>query len=286
MTGSVLIEARGLSAKQQGRLVLRAVDLEVRAGELVALVGPNGAGKSTLLQVFAGDLPATDGYVAVDGIPLDRWRRTDLARRRAVLPQQFDLAFPFTVLEVVRMARAPWGAVTTSEADDAIVAAALSEAGVSELASREFTSLSGGEQARVAFARLLAQRTHLLLLDEPTAALDVHHQEILMQRVRRQVEDGAGAVVVMHDLGLAAAYADRVALLARGALVTVGAPSAVLRASVLTTVYEHDLEVVPHPRTGTPIVVAARTAAVARGAAPTEEAPEEPRAVYSNGVSG
>ncbi|MCC6236683.1 MAG: heme ABC transporter ATP-binding protein [Dehalococcoidia bacterium] len=267
-----LVEARGVAAKQRSHLVLEAVDLEVHAGEVVALVGPNGAGKSTLLHVLAGDLPATAGEVLVDGAPLRRWRRGDLARCRAVLPQQFDLAFPFTVAEVVRMARAPWAAHTTPAEDEAIVAEALREADAADLASREFTSLSGGERARVAFARLVAQRARLLLLDEPTAALDVHHQELLMQGVRRQVEGGAAAVVVMHDLGLAAAYADRVALLARGALVVVGPPSSVLRDTILTSVYQHELDVLPHPRTGTPVVVAARSpAASGQGDDRTEE---------------
>ncbi len=281
--GEVLIEARAVAATQRGRRVLEAVDLSVSAGEVVALVGPNGAGKSTLLHVLAGDLPAAAGEVTVDGVGLERWRRADLARLRAVLPQQFDLAFPFTVIEVVRMARAPWG--TTPAEDEAIVAAALAEAGATELASREFTSLSGGERARVAFARLVAQRARLLLLDEPTAALDVHHQELLMQGVRRQVESGAGAVVVMHDLGLAAAYADRVALLARGTLVMVGPPSSVLRGAVLTSVYEHELDVIAHPRTGTPVVVAARTAAEAARGAAGERAHEGSQVVYANGES-
>ncbi len=263
-----LIEARGVSARLGPFPVLTGIDLRARAGELVALVGPNGAGKSTLLHVLAGDIAPTAGDVLLDGRPLASFRRIEAARRRGVLPQQFNVAFPFTVTEVVRMARAPWQSTDEHDRDDEAVDTAIEEAGITHLATREFTSLSGGERARVAFARLLAQRPTLMLLDEPTASLDIHYQEALLQVVRARIAGGCGAVVVMHDLGLAAAYADRVALLSRGTLAADGAPAEVLRPALLSEVYRHELAVIAHPNTATPIVVPARLAGTAGEAHP------------------
>jgi iron complex transport system ATP-binding protein len=230
----------------------------VRAGELVALVGPNGAGKTTLLAALAGDVGRAAGRVEVDGAALEGWTPLDLARRRAVLPQQVQLGFPFLVEEVVAMGRSPWAGTDAEARDAAAVAAALQEADVAHLVGRRFPTLSGGERARVALARVLAQSTQLVLLDEPTAALDVHHQEVVLAALRRRVDGGAGVVVVLHDLDLAAAHADRVVVVARGRVAADGPPAAVLTGPRLSDVYAHPIEVLPHPRTGAPLVVPAR----------------------------
>jgi iron complex transport system ATP-binding protein len=256
--GEVLVRAEGLVVELGGRPVLRGADVAVRAGELVALVGPNGAGKTTLLAALAGDVGRAAGRVEVDGAALEGWTPLDLARRRAVLPQQVQLGFPFLVEEVVAMGRSPWAGTDAEARDAAAVAAALQEADVAHLVGRRFPTLSGGERARVALARVLAQSTQLVLLDEPTAALDVHHQEVVLAALRRRVDGGAGVVVVLHDLDLAAAHADRVVVVARGRVAADGPPAAVLTGPRLSDVYAHPIEVLPHPRTGAPLVVPAR----------------------------
>lgn len=158
--------------------------LAARAGEVLALVGPNGAGKSTLLAALAGDLPAAVGEVRIGGRPAAAWSAPELALRRAVLPQSAVLSFPFPVEDVVRMGRAPWAGTAREDEDDAAVATAMAATEVTDFAARPFSALSGGERARVALARVLAQRTPLLLLDEPTAALDLRHQELVLRICR------------------------------------------------------------------------------------------------------
>ena len=249
----------GVTARLGAREVLHGVDLTVTAGEVVALVGPNGAGKSTLVSLLAGDLAPAAGAVELCGRPLAGWSPAEQAMRRAVLPQQHLLSFPFRVAEVVAMGRAPWAGTPAEVDDDEAVAAAMADADVTALAGRPFPALSGGERARVALARVLAQRAGLLLLDEPTAALDLHHQEAVVRVVRRRAAAGDAVVVVLHDLALAAAYADRVVVLAAGRVAATGPPAEVLTAGLLSEVWQHEIEVLPHPRTGAPIVLPVRS---------------------------
>lgn len=256
--GDVLAEASGLRVRLGGREVLTGVSLAARAGEVLALVGPNGAGKSTLLAALAADLPADEGVVRVCGRPTAQWPARELALRRAVLPQAAALSFPFTVEDVVRMGRAPWAGTALEEDDDRVVREAMASTEVGEFASRPFSALSGGERARVALARVLAQRAPLLLLDEPTAALDLRHQELVLRLCRERAAAGDAVVVVLHDLGLAAAYADRVAVLRGGALAVEGAPGEVFTGELLSEVYRQPVEVFPHPRTGAPLVTPVR----------------------------
>ncbi|NKI42963.1 heme ABC transporter ATP-binding protein [Streptomyces physcomitrii] len=256
--GEVLAEARGLSVGLGGRRVLASVDLLARAGEVLALVGPNGAGKSTLLSALAADLTPDEGTVLLSGRPAAAWPSRELALRRAVLPQSAALSFPFPVTEVVRMGRAPWAGTPREDEDEPAVREAMAATEVTALGARSFPSLSGGERARVALARVLAQRTGLLLLDEPTAALDLRHQELVLRIARERAAAGDAVVVVLHDLNLAAAHADRVAVLHRGRLAAEGSPGKVLRAPLLSQVYRQPVEVVPHPGTGTPLVLPLR----------------------------
>lgn len=256
--GAVAAEARALRVRLAGRTVLSEVDLTVTAGEVLALVGPNGAGKSTLLAALAGDLPAESGEVRVDGRPAAAWTPAELALRRAVLPQSAELSFPFAVEEVVRMGRAPWAGTAAAEDDDRAVRAALAAAEVTGFAGRSFAALSGGERARVALARVLAQRAALLLLDEPTAALDLRHQELVLRVCRERAAAGDAVVVVLHDLGLAGAYADRVAVLHEGRIAAEGPPGRVFDPELLTRVYSQPVEVIDHPRTGEPLVIPRR----------------------------
>jgi iron complex transport system ATP-binding protein len=253
--GATLASARSLSIELGGSTVVSEADLDVRAGEVVALVGPNGAGKSTLLGALAGDIPAASGTVTIDGRPLADWSATELAMRRAVLPQQVTVSFPFVVREVVRMGRAPWARTRHADEDDAVIDTTLAQTDATRFGHRPFLTLSGGERARVALARICAQRTQLMLWDEPTAALDVHHQELVLGLARSLAADGVGVVVVLHDLGSAARWSDRVVLLDRGRIVADGAPGTVLESSTLSRVYDHRLEVLEHPRTGVLLVV-------------------------------
>ncbi|GAA1625699.1 heme ABC transporter ATP-binding protein [Nocardia ninae] len=261
--GAVTLRARGVSVDRRGdksaqRRVLEAVDFDVVAGEVVALVGPNGAGKSTLLAALAGELTPSEGTVELEGHALTYWSPLDMARRRAVLPQTHTVGFPFTAREVVAMGRAPWLRTERRELDDERIAAAMAAADVEHLAARSFPTLSGGERARVALARVLAQDTGTLLLDEPTAALDLGHQEAVLHLATSRAETGTAVVVVLHDLGIAAAYADRVAVLESGCIAADGPPRQVLTTDLLTRVYQHPVEVLNHPVTGAQLVLPVR----------------------------
>ncbi|MFS0694142.1 heme ABC transporter ATP-binding protein [Streptomyces nitrosporeus] len=256
--GTPVAEAAGLTLRLGRRPVLDAVDLTAHAGEVVALVGPNGAGKSTLLAALAADLPPDSGAVRIDGRPAAAWTPAELALRRAVLPQSATLSFPFPVEDVVRMGRAPWAGTPLEAEDDTAVAAAMAATEVTRFAGRPFSALSGGERARVALARVLAQRAPLLLLDEPTAALDLRHQELVLRVCRERAAAGDAVVVVLHDLGLAAAYADRAVVLRDGRVAADGPPAGVFTGELLGEVYRQPVEVFPHPRTGVPLVVPER----------------------------
>jgi iron complex transport system ATP-binding protein len=225
-----LIEARGVAfAYRAARPVLRGVNLAIRPGELVALLGTNGSGKTTLLRLLAGTTRPDAGAVAFGGRPIGEWRRGELARRIAVLPQHLDLPPGFRVAEVVQMGRAPhaerlFGA---ARGDAAAVERALHEADATALADRPVDELSGGERQRVLVAMALAQEPELLLLDEPTLHLDLAHQIGLLQMVMRLCRGGLAAVAVLHDLALAARV-DRVAVLDAGRIGADGAPAGVL----------------------------------------------------------
>ncbi|MFE9660213.1 MULTISPECIES: heme ABC transporter ATP-binding protein [unclassified Streptomyces] len=256
--GEVLAEAQELSVRLGARPVLSEVSVTARAGEVLALVGPNGAGKSTLLAALAADQEPAEGTVRIAGRPAADWSAADLALRRAVLPQAATLSFPFPVEDVVRMGRAPWAGTEREDEDEEAVASAMAATEVTEFTGRSFSGLSGGERARVALARVLAQRAQLLLLDEPTAALDLRHQELVLRVCRERAASGDAVVVVLHDLGLAAAYADRVAVLREGRLAAEGEPGRVFTEASLTEVYRQPVEVFPHPRTGALLVVPRR----------------------------
>ena len=251
-----MIRGLGISLRRGGRPVLEDVDLELRDGEVLVLVGPNGAGKSSLLGVLAGEFAPDTGEVLLDDLPIGSYPNAELARRRAVLTQENSVTFPFLVREIVAMGRAPWARHPVEEHDDDIVEAAMAETDVARFALRRTTELSGGERARVALARVLAQQTPVVLLDEPTAALDLGHQEQVMLLARRLAAQGRAVGVVLHDLSLAAAHADRIALLHEGRLVAVGPPAEVLTAELVGDVYDLPVRVVEID--GAPVVVPIR----------------------------
>lgn len=256
---AVRLHASGITVRVGGdRAILDDASIEVRAGEIHALVGPNGAGKSTLFGVLAGDVSPSVGEVSLDGAPLDGIRAADLARARAVLLQENAVSFSFSAEQVVRMGRAPWARTEASADDDDVVASAMSATEVLPLGARPVTSLSGGERARVALARVIAQSTGILLLDEPTAALDLKHHEDVMRLIREQADAGIAVAIVLHDLNAALAHADRVTLLAEGRVAATGTPAEVLTATRIEDVYGQAVDVFPHPVTGVPLVVARR----------------------------
>ncbi|NLF04028.1 MAG: heme ABC transporter ATP-binding protein [Actinomycetales bacterium] len=258
-----MIQARGVGLRFGEAQILAGIDLDVRAGEVLALVGPNGAGKTSLLSLLAGDAAPTEGTVLLDGRPVTDHRPAELARRRGVLLQENRLSFPFEVVDVVQMGRAPWRGRPESDDDDAAVTSAMRSAEVVHLSRRLFPTLSGGEKSRVSFARVLAQDPRVIFLDEPTAALDIRHQERTLELARERARAGDAVVVVLHDLSLAAAYSDRMALLSGGRLVAEGAPREVLDAARLSAVYEHPVEVVERGD-GSLLVLPLRTVEVSR----------------------
>ena len=252
------LEARSVSyATPGGAVLVDDVTLTAPYGHLLALLGPNGAGKSTLLGLLSGDLTPSRGSVDLDGRPLRAWRAPDLARRRAVLTQANAMAFSFRVHEVVEMGRHPWAATSTDEDDARHVDDALAAMDVAHLRDRVFPSLSGGEKARVSLARVLAQDTPVVMLDEPTAALDLRHQEDVMTTARALADAGRAVVVVVHDLALAAAHADSIAVMSRARLVAHGSPMEVVTPELVEDVYGIAVHVVEGPE-GAPLVVPKR----------------------------
>lgn len=260
MSATTVCELRAVQVVRGGRALLDGVDLTLHAGEVLAVLGPNGAGKSTLLGVLAGDVRPDAGDVLVDDRPLTAWSLGDLSRRRGVLLQENSTAFPFAVHEVVRMGRAPWRRTPRSAEDDEAVAEAISAADIAHLAERAVPTLSGGERARTAFARVIAGRTGMLLLDEPTAALDLGHQEALLSLARAHAQAGDAVLIILHDLNLAAAFADRILLLQEGRVAACGTPAEVLTEATVSTVYRTPVEVITHPVTGHGIILPRRPA--------------------------
>lgn len=256
--GQLALSCEGIRVELGGRSVLQDVSLSIVAGEVLALLGPNGAGKSTLLAALAGDVALSKGTIRLCGEPISHWRAQELALRRAVLVQQIQLSFPFTVLDVVQMGRAPWSNTAASVFDDELVSEAMLATDITGFAQRKFSQLSGGEKARVALARVLAQDTGVLMLDEPTAALDLRHQELVLQVARAHAATGRAVVVVLHDLNLAAGYADKVAVLEDGRLATHGTPEEVLTEELLSRVYQYGIDVMAHPVTGRTVVLPRR----------------------------
>ncbi|HLF80115.1 MAG TPA: heme ABC transporter ATP-binding protein [Dehalococcoidia bacterium] len=253
------LQATSLSFQVGSVRLVREVSLEARTGEVLTVVGPNGAGKSTLLRLLSGELTPTSGEVILDGRDLQDYPARDLALKRAVLPQQTVLQFAFSARDVVLMGRNPhlrdgW----PSREDREITERQMERTETTAFATRTFPSLSGGEQSRVTLARVLAQEAPILLLDEPTSSLDVKHQEMVMQVARELAVAGACVLVIIHDLNLAAAYSDRIALLQGGSLMACGAPDEVLREDLLSSVFECELTVLEGHGLDHPLVVPRR----------------------------
>ncbi len=239
----------------RGRRLLDDASLSLVPGQLHVLLGPNGAGKSTLLRLLAGDLKSGGGQVQLDERPLPAWTSTALARRRAVMMQREDLPFPFRVEEVVALGRLPWQRSASAPGEQAVIAAALAEAGANGLAGRRYNELSGGERARVQLARALAQisapagdgEARYLLLDEPTASLDFAFQYHCLLTMRRLAARGIGVLAILQDPNLALRHADTVSLIERGRIIARGEPNQVLAPERLSALYGLKIEAVRGP---------------------------------------
>jgi iron complex transport system ATP-binding protein len=239
------------------RAVLGGITLEIRAGEIVALLGPNGAGKSTLLGAAHGALEPSSGEVLFEGQPVKSFSRRELAKRIAIVAQAGEVRFPLTSLEYVLTGRFAHSSALGFESprDVEVAMKALRDTDAGQFAERHFNELSSGERQRVVLARALAQEARLLLLDEPTANADIAHQVSLLNLVRALTrERNLGALVVTHEINLAAEFADRVALLKDGKLLACGAPDKVMTESLLGELFDTALLVDAHPHSGKPRV--------------------------------
>jgi iron complex transport system ATP-binding protein len=248
-----LLTAQGVSYRRDGHMILSEAHLSVQPGELVGLIGPNGAGKTTLLKVIGGLWSGAKGEITLLDRPLARYSARDVARIIAQVPQITALDFPFSVRQVVLMGRNPHLGrfELETERDRRIAEQAMRRTKTLDLAERLIGTLSGGERQRVLIARALTQEARVLLLDEPTANLDIQHQIGILELVQGLIrEDGLGAVAAVHDLELAARFCDRLVLMDRGAVLAEGTPEDVLSPDILRRAYAVDTRAYPDPVTG------------------------------------
>ena len=259
-----MLNLKHLSVNIRNKYLLNNISLTVAPGEVIAVVGPNGAGKSTLLKIISGDRIAYEGRVNINGKSLTDWPIQELACIRGVLPQHTALSFPFTVEEVILMGRSPHHRLANPMFDRAIAEEAMKLTDTFDLRARRYTTLSGGERQRTQMARVLAQiwqpvrsQNRYLLLDEPTSALDLAHQHGLLTIARRFATlQNVSVVVILHDLNLAAQYADRIAVLKAGKLIALDTPVNVLKESVIQQTFGYPVVIAQHPQTACcPLVV-------------------------------
>jgi iron complex transport system ATP-binding protein len=253
-----MLRIENLSVSYNSREILHGISLSVQSGEMLALIGPNGAGKSTLIRAASGVVPFS-GQVRTNGDTFHALTPIQRAKYIAVVPQAILLPPAFTVWETVLMGRTPHLGFLgqTSRADEELARRALERVHADSLAERRVGELSGGESQRVLLARALCQSTPILLLDEPTAHLDLQYQVSLLELVRKLVrEDNLAVLVALHDLNLAARYADRVALMVAGEITALGAPRDVLTPKLISHAYCLPVDVVEHPLSGGPLVLA------------------------------
>jgi iron complex transport system ATP-binding protein len=254
-----MLEARNLTIKYDQRSAVTGVSLALAPGNISALIGPNGAGKSTLLRALNGQVRPASGVVLLDGEPIEKFSRRSIGRRIAVVAQEAELRFPVTVLEFVLGGRFAWASNAgwgwETDRDLHVAQEVLRETELADLSGRLMNELSGGERQRAVLARALATEAAFLLLDEPTANLDLSHQAALLTLVRDRCDQHqAAALVVTHDINLAAQFADQILLMKRGKVIEAGTPRAVLTPELLREVFEVTVLVDAHPVTNAPRV--------------------------------
>lgn len=258
------IEVQALSVRVGAKRLLDGVSLSIAQGETIAVIGPNGAGKSTLLRALSGELAPSGGDILLKGRPPQAWHPRDLALHRAVLSQNITVTFPFTVMEVVRMGAGE----RRGKAVDAMAESALDAVDLSGFHDRIIGTLSGGEQQRVHFARVMVQLAcgeaengpGILMLDEPTASLDLRHQLDLVAVARQCAARGTTTIAIVHDLNLAALMAERIIVLSHGRLAADGAPSDTINDATLGRVFGVSSAVGVMPVPGVPFVLPHRAA--------------------------
>lgn len=252
-----LLRLKDVRMSFDGRMVLEGISLTLSPGELVGLIGPNGAGKSTLLRLIAKLIPPDQGLIVLDGKEMRSLSQRSVAKTVALVPQQAQLAFSFPVREVVLMGRYPHLSRFQVEGaeDYRIVQEAMGSTETRQFAERPVTELSGGERQRVLLARALAQKPRLLLLDEPTAHLDLKYQFRSLRLVRRLVSQGITALVAIHDLNLAGRFCDRLVLVDQGRIRVIGTSWEVLTREHLEPVYGIRIGIQGNPNVGPPLVV-------------------------------
>ncbi|WP_082331714.1 heme ABC transporter ATP-binding protein [Vibrio nereis] len=256
--GSTSVSVNHLSVELSRRTILDDISFVLNKGEFTALLGPNGTGKSTLLKAMTGEL-AAHGDIKLFNQPHQYWRSEDLARHLGVLPQSSTLSFNFISREVVSLGGI--GLNIPNHQLEHLVANNMEKADVLHLADRPYPTLSGGEKQRVHFARVLTQleqsgSNKVILLDEPTSALDLRHQHSTLALAKDLAKQGATVVAVLHDLNLAAQYADRLMILNQGKIIRDATPEDALKSDIIEQVYQHKVSVIPHPELGHPIVIA------------------------------
>lgn len=254
----MMLKIESLSVDYGSRRALTDVTLDVASGEILALIGPNGAGKSTLIRAASGVIPSR-GRVRTNGDDFASLSPIQRARYLAVVPQAISLPPAFTVWETVLMGRTPHLGFLghASRADEDLARRALERVHADDLAERRVGELSGGERQRILLARALTQSTPILLLDEPTAHLDLQYQVSLLELVQKLVrEDNLAVLLALHDLNLAARYADRIALMVAGEIQAMGLPAEVLTSELISQAYGWPVQVVEHPFAGGPLVLA------------------------------
>ncbi|UAW97950.1 heme ABC transporter ATP-binding protein [Halopseudomonas nanhaiensis] len=252
-----MLELVGVACSRGPQRVLSDLSFTLASGEVIAVLGVNGSGKSTLLATLAGELRPGKGELRFHGDVLSQIEPTARAQRMAVLPQTSTLAFGFRAGEVVALGRLPHRSGLA--ADNQAVAEALAQADATHLAMRNYLHLSGGERQRVHLARVLAQVWNVpqpcLLMDEPTAALDIAHQHLALAAARNVAQRGGAALVTLHDLNLAARYADRVLLLSNGRMAALGTPWEVLQAERIEQIFGVRAQVQQHPAEDRPLII-------------------------------
>ena len=252
-----MLEAHDISVRYGARLAVSAVSLKLEPGQVTAIIGPNGAGKSTMLRTLNGGLASVSGRILLDGRPLNSYSRRDIAKRIAVVAQEADLRFPVTVFEFVLGGRyawagtAGWGWETSHDVE--VAREVLRETQLEDLSGRLMNELSGGERQRAVLARALATEAGILLLDEPTANLDLAHQATILALVRKRCDNrGTSALVVTHDINRAAEFSNHILLMKDGRSVAFGEPDEVLTPNLLKELFAVKVLVDAHPVTGVP----------------------------------
>ncbi len=252
MQQEIVLQLQGLTIGYEEKTIISDINAEVRTGELIGIIGRNGAGKSTLLKTIRGLLPAKAGQVLYFGKPLASYGEKELARRVAYLQQNVETGFGYTGLDIVLTGRYPYMKWWESEKDEdkELAMDCMSYTGTLDLAERPVTEVSGGQKQRILLAKVLAQQTPVLFLDEPTTGLDMVYREEIFRFARELANMGKTILMVVHELDLAAAYCSRIFLLGEGKLLADGAPEQVFTEKLLSRAYEADISVEQNPKNG------------------------------------